>query len=122
MSFITRYIHPVSILAIGICIFLFGCLSQKHVEDSIAALEERKMYVGEKERQAIDETEEGIRHFNSWWIPSFSGERKYPRTMNDNVHDVTEERDRKIRQLVDNVMKQTRSTDDGNAQPLDKGR
>ncbi len=120
MGFLMRYIRAVTIAAISIFIFVAGCLSQKHMEESIAAMEDRKMYVGEKERRAIDENEETIRSFNSWWVPSFGFKRKYPRTMNDNVQDVIEERDRKIRSLVDNVMKQAESNEDHKAQPVDK--
>lgn len=123
MSFIMRYIYALNIVVVGISTMsVAGCLSSKYQESSIAALEERKMYVGEKERIAIEEAEETIRSWNGWWIPSFKNERKYPLTINDNVQDVIEERDRKIRQIVDNAIKRAQGTDDHNAQTLEKNR
>ncbi len=117
-----RYRCGISIVAFGIFImFVTGCLSSKYQESSIAALEEKKMYVGEKERNQIEYSQEAIRNWNGLWFEPFEV-RRYPRTINDNVQDVIEERDRKIRQLVDNAIKRTQSTDDHNGQTLEKRR
>ncbi len=112
-----RCIDVLTVVVLTLSMPLAGCgllgASFDEKEKKLAPLREMKFRVGERERIEIDNVQRQIMHEGAPAL--FERRRENPRAMSDNVPDAIEERDRTIRQLVDNAIMRAREPGDNSA-------